>query len=126
MSAEAKKKPEKKKAPEKKEEVVERGVLGIFGQSSLDEVKDYVKTVKVLTPSSLAERFKIRVSVAKALLKELASKGIVKEVTGSNRIRIYSPLITTAAPVAKEVVEAEAKPKKAKKSSKQSASAPQS
>ncbi|MCS6785060.1 MAG: 40S ribosomal protein S25 [Candidatus Caldarchaeum sp.] len=122
MSTEAKKKPEKK-AQEKKEEAVERGVLGVVGPS-MDDVKEYVKTVKVLTPSSLAERFKVRVSVAKAVLKELAAKGIVKEVIGTNRIRIYAPL-SAPAPTEQKTVQIEAKPKKAKKSSKQSASAPQ-
>ncbi|MCS7110049.1 MAG: 40S ribosomal protein S25 [Candidatus Caldarchaeum sp.] len=123
MSTEAKKKPEKKKTPEKKEEAVERGVLGVVSPS-MDDVKEYVRTAKVLTPSTLAERFKVRVSVAKAVLKELVAKGYVKEVVGTNRIRVYAPLLA-AAPSEPKAVQAEAKPKKAKKSSKQSASAPQ-
>ncbi|MDW8083626.1 MAG: eS25 family ribosomal protein [Candidatus Caldarchaeum sp.] len=123
MSAETKKKAERK-GPEKKEESVERGVLGITAPS-IDELRDYVKSVKVLTPSSLAERFKVRVSVAKSLLRELVAKGIVKEVVGINRIRVYAPLLTSA-PTESKPAEAEAKPKKVKKPSKQASSAPQS
>lgn len=122
MSAETKKS-EKKKAAEKKEEPVERGVLGV-STPSIEEVKDFIKSVKVLTPSIIAERFKVRVSVAKSVLKELVAKGVIKEVAGSNRIRVYAPLMTASSAEPK-AVEAEVKPKKARKPSKQAASAPQ-
>ncbi|BAJ51502.1 small subunit ribosomal protein S25e [Candidatus Caldarchaeum subterraneum] len=121
MSSEAKKKGGKeKKAPEKKEEVVERGVMGVAAPS-LEEVREYVKGVKVLTPASIAERFKVRLSVAKALLRDLVSKGLVKEVVGSNRLRVYAPLIQTTTAEAKAAA-TEEKPAKAKRSSKKSSS----
>ncbi|MEM2237163.1 MAG: hypothetical protein QXU87_00935 [Candidatus Caldarchaeum sp.] len=122
MSEEKKKKPEKKKAPEKKEETAQKGVLGV-STPSLDEVTDFLKGVKVVTPSLFAERFKTRVSVAKSILRDLVSKGLLREVVGVNRIRVYEPLVKVQATASgPKVVEAEVKPKKAKKSSKQTAS----
>lgn len=126
-----KKKPDterRRKEPQKKGEEVEKGVLGVV-PPSLDEVRDFLKGVRYVTPSVLAERFKLRVSVAKDVLTELVSKGFVKEVVGVNRIRIYQPL-TSGAPTQEKAAAAapaeEKKPKKAKKSSKKTSSEPQS
>jgi small subunit ribosomal protein S25e len=123
-----KKKPDKRrKEPQKKGEEVEKGVLGVV-PPSLDEVRDFLKGVRYVTPSLLAERFKLRVSVAKDVLADLVSKGFVKEVVGVNRIRIYQPLTSGATTQEKAAAPApeEKKPKKAKKSSKQTSSEPQS
>jgi len=125
-----KKKPEtekRRKEPQKKGEEVEKGVLGVV-PPSLDEVRDFLKGVRYVTPSLLAERFKLRVSVAKDVLADLVSKGFVKEVVGVNRIRIYQPLTSGAPTQEKAAAPApeEKKPKKAKKSSKQTSSEPQS
>ena len=115
-------KEKRRKEPQKKGEEVEKGVLGVI-PPSLDEVKDFLKGIRYVTPSMLAERFKVRVSVAKDVLGELLSKGLVKEVVGVNRIRVYQPL-TVGSPV-KEKAEApapeEKRPKKTK-SSKQTSS----
>jgi small subunit ribosomal protein S25e len=125
-----KKKPDterRRKEPQKKGEEVEKGVLGVV-PPSLDEVRDFLKGVRYVTPSLLAERFKLRVSVAKDVLADLVSKGFVKEVVGVNRIRIYQPLTSGTLTQEKAAAPApeEKKPKKAKKSSKQTSSEPQS
>jgi len=126
-----KKKPDterRRKEPQKKGEEVEKGVLGVV-PPSLDEVRDFLRGVRYVTPSVLAERFKLRVSVAKDVLTELVSKGFVKEVVGVNRIRIYQPLTSgtpTQEKAAAPALAEEKKPKKAKKSSKQTSSEPQS
>jgi ribosomal protein S25 len=57
-----KKKPDtekRRKEPQKKGEEVEKGVLGVV-PPSLDEVRDFLKGVRYVTPSLLAERFKLR------------------------------------------------------------------
>ncbi len=123
MGGGQKKKSERKKGPEKKGEAVEKGILGV-SPPSMDEIKDFLKGVKVITPSAFAERFKVRVSVAKYFLRDLALKGLLREVVGTNRIRIYEPLVAVQAPIAQKAGEAEAKPKRAKPS-KQTASATQ-
>jgi small subunit ribosomal protein S25e len=125
-----KKKPDtekRRKEPQKKGEEVEKGVLGVV-PPSLDEVRDFLKGVRYVTPSLLAERFKLRVSVAKDVLADLVSKGFVKEIVGVNRIRIYQPLTSGALTQEKAAAPApeEKKPKKTKKSSKQTSSEPQS
>ncbi|MEM1946041.1 MAG: hypothetical protein QW614_00505 [Candidatus Caldarchaeum sp.] len=125
MSEEKKKRPEKKKAPEK-EEAVQKGVLGV-ATPSMDEVSDFLRGVRVVTPSMFAERFRTRVSVAKSFLRELVGKGILREVVGVNRIRVYEPLLKAQAPAASaKTAEPEAKPKKAKKTSKRTSSETQS
>ncbi|MEM1943005.1 MAG: hypothetical protein QXO30_07970 [Candidatus Caldarchaeum sp.] len=122
MSGEQKKQERKKAAEKKKEESVEKGVLGVAVPSD-EDVKGALAGLKVVTPSILAERLKVRVSIAKALLKQFVSRGLVREVVGVNRIRIYEPLLkTAAAPTPQASTEAEAKPKKAKKSSKKPSS----
>ncbi|MEM0442739.1 MAG: hypothetical protein QXS57_03200 [Candidatus Caldarchaeum sp.] len=119
------KKQERKKAPEKKEESVEKGVLKVVLPSD-EDVKSALAGLNVVTPSILAERLKVRVSIAKSVLKEFVSKGLVREVVGVNRIRIYEPLLKTAqAPTSQASTEAEAKPKKAKKPSKKPSSVSQ-
>lgn len=116
------KKPERKKAGEKKEEVVEKGVLKVVVPSD-EEVRSALAGLKVVTPAVFAERLKVRVSVAKALLRTLVSNGLLREVVGVNRIRIYEPVSKASTPTASaQVAEAEEKPKKAKKPSKKPAS----
>jgi len=97
-----------------KEEAVEKGVLGVT-LPSLEEVKDFIRTVKVVTPSVLSERFKLRVSVAKDLLSKLASEGLLKPVVGVNRIRVYMPLVEAAPSASAKQEPTAAKPAKAKK-----------
>lgn len=50
-----------------------------------------LKTMKVLTPYTVASRFDLRLSVAKDLLKNLERKRIVEYVSGSKNLKIYKP-----------------------------------
>ncbi|MCS6769824.1 MAG: 40S ribosomal protein S25 [Candidatus Caldarchaeum sp.] len=120
MSGEQKKS-ERKKAGEKKEEVVEKGVLKVVVPSD-EEVRSALAGLKVVTPAVFAERLKVRVSVAKALLRTLVSNGLLREVVGVNRIRVYEPVSKTSTPTASAPAAAEEKPKKARKPSKKPAS----
>jgi len=54
-----------------------------------DKVLGELKKIKVLTPSVVAARFDLRLSVAKSLLKELEQRGTIKYVSGSENIKIY-------------------------------------
>lgn len=51
-----------------------------------------LKTMKVLTPYTVASRFDLRLSVARDFLKELERRKIVEYVSGSKNIKIYKPL----------------------------------
>jgi len=72
----------------------------------MDEVLEFIKTQSYLTPYLIAEKFGIRISIAKKVLSELAEKKYVRLVCGDKRMKIYEPI--------KESLK-EVKPKKAKK-----------
>jgi ribosomal protein S25 len=48
-----------------------------------------LKGMKVLTPSGLAARFNIRLSLAKAFLKELERRKMAEYVSGGKNLKIY-------------------------------------
>ena len=58
----------------------------------LEEVLEFVKTQPYLTPNLLAEKFGIRISIAKNVLSELAERKYVRLVCGDRRLKIYEPI----------------------------------
>ncbi len=56
-----------------------------------DKVVAEIKKMKVLTPYSIGSRFNLRLSVARDVLDELASKGTIEYVSGSKYLKIYKP-----------------------------------
>jgi ribosomal protein S25 len=48
-----------------------------------------LKGLKVLTPSTVASRYNIRLSLANAFLKELEKRKIVEFVSGGKNLKIY-------------------------------------
>jgi len=58
---------------------------------SIEELYKEVKSSKLLTPYSLATRYKIKISTAKYLLRELESAGLLRLVEKSRRVAIYVP-----------------------------------
>ena len=51
-----------------------------------------LKGLKVLTPSVVASRFNIRLSLANTFLKELEKRKIVEYVSGGKNLKIYKRL----------------------------------
>jgi small subunit ribosomal protein S25e len=51
-----------------------------------------MKTMKVLTPYTVASRFNLRLSVARDMLKDLERRKIVEYVSGGKNLKIYKPL----------------------------------
>ena len=51
-----------------------------------------LKGLKVLTPSVVASRFDIRLSLAKTFLKELEKRKMVEYVSGGKNLKIYKRL----------------------------------
>ena len=56
------------------------------------KVIDNLKGLKVLTPSVVASRFNIRLSLANAFLKELEKRKMVEYVSGGKNLKIYKLL----------------------------------
>ncbi|CAJ0604295.1 unnamed protein product [Strongylus vulgaris] len=50
----------------------------LFDQATYDKLYKEVITYKLITPSVVSERLKVRASLAKAGLRELQAKGLVK------------------------------------------------
>ncbi len=56
-----------------------------------DKFASELKKMKVITPSTIASRFELRLSIARQFLKELESKGMIKFVSRSPNLKIYKP-----------------------------------
>jgi small subunit ribosomal protein S25e len=56
------------------------------------KVMGELKGLKVLTPSVVASRLSIRLSLAKDFLNELEKRKMVEYVSGGKNLKIYKPL----------------------------------
>jgi ribosomal protein S25 len=45
--------------------------------------------MKAITPTAVAIRFNLKISVAKRMLTELESKGVIEFVTRSKNLKVY-------------------------------------
>jgi len=57
-----------------------------------EKVMGELKGLRVLTPSVVASRFNIRLSLAKTFLKELEKRKIIEYVSGGKNLKIYKLL----------------------------------
>jgi ribosomal protein S25 len=53
------------------------------------KVMSTLKGMKVLTPSVIAARFNVRLSLAKAFMKELEKRKMIEYVSGGKNLKIY-------------------------------------
>lgn len=51
-----------------------------------------IKKMKALTPFTIASRFNLRLSVAKDLLEELEQRGLIRFMSRSRNVKIYTPV----------------------------------
>ena len=87
---------EKRQQQERRESSgYEKSVLGL-SVPNMEEVVSYVKSLKYVTPYVLAEKFGFRISLAKKLLSDFVSQGLLKVVAGDNRLRIYAPIVESS------------------------------
>ena len=72
-------------------EVREKQVLGIFlPETDPKKLIKELRKLKVLTPYTVAMHFKVRLSVARDLLRDLHARGLLEYVDGSaDLLRIY-------------------------------------
>ena len=67
--------------------------LVLFDQATYDKLAKEVPTYKLITPSIVSERMKVRGSLARKALRELLAKGLIKQVVSHNAQSIYTRLI---------------------------------
>merc|ERR1712100_438323 len=64
--------------------------LVLFDKATYDKLYKEVPSYKLITPSVVSERLKVRVSLARAALAELTKKGLIVQVVGHNAQQIYT------------------------------------
>merc|ERR1712078_837046 len=64
--------------------------LVLFDKNTYDKLYKEVPSYKLITPSIVSERLKVRGSLAKCALEEMASKGVVKLVSAHRSQIIYT------------------------------------
>uniref|UniRef100_A0A0K0EEU2 40S ribosomal protein S25 n=1 Tax=Strongyloides stercoralis TaxID=6248 RepID=A0A0K0EEU2_STRER len=62
----------------------------LFDKPTYDKLYKEVVTCKLITPSVVSERLKCRASLAKAALRELYAKGLIKLVVKSSSQLVYT------------------------------------
>lgn len=109
-----KSKDEGEKQPQKREKPVSDVV-----SPSIEELIEFARTQKYLTPFVISEKFGIRLSIAKQALNSLAEMRLVRLVSGNSKLRIFTPIEVVTEP-AKSSEERKEKPTAPKKKTKQS------
>merc|ERR1711956_62744 len=94
--------------------------LVLFDKGTYDKLYKEVPTYKLITPSIVSERLKVRGSLARRALLELTEKGLIRQVVAHRSQFIYTRVIgdkeDEEAAAAEGGVVVEKKPKKVNKS----------
>merc|ERR1712192_260330 len=67
--------------------------LVLFDKGTYDKLYKEVPTYKLITPSIVSERLKVRGSLARRALIELMGKGLIKQVVAHSSQMIYTRMI---------------------------------
>ena len=57
---------------------------------TMEKIQGELKRARGITPQYLADKYAIRVSTAKRILKDAETKNIIQEIAGNRRIKVYS------------------------------------
>ncbi|CDS42342.1 40S ribosomal protein S25 [Echinococcus granulosus] len=61
----------------------------LFDQATYDKFLKEIPQCRLITPSSVSERLKIRVSLARAALNEMKNQGTLRQVSSHHAQQIY-------------------------------------
>ena len=75
------------KAKDKRNKII--GAIEIPDATS-DEVMGALKGMKAITPTGVASKFNLKVSVAKKMLKELEDNGTLELAARSHNLKVYA------------------------------------
>lgn len=87
MEAQQKKASSGKKTSKTGSEVISKNI--VISNEMIKRVQDEIKKEKIITPYELATKTNITISVAKRILKELNSQGLIKESFKNRRTAVY-------------------------------------
>merc|ERR1712002_931525 len=71
--------------------------LVLFDKNTYDKLYKEVPTYKLITPSIVSERLKVRGSLARKALIELTEKGLIKQVVAHSSQMIYTRMVGDSA-----------------------------
>merc|ERR1712088_151623 len=100
--------------------------LVLFDKNTYDKLYKEVPTYKLITPSIVSERLKVRGSLARRALDEMEGRGLIKKVSAHRSQLIYTRMVKDDAedqPEGGVVVEKKAGKQKGKKAKKEEAEA---
>lgn len=79
------------KRMKQQEKVVEKEVRKILvEEATLESMEKEIPKMKVITPSEISDKYGIRVSIAKSILKRLEEKGLIKLVSSDRRLKVWT------------------------------------
>ncbi len=78
----------RRREEEKKER---RMALDLIDPSIVDKVARDIKNIGIVTPFALCQRYNLKYSTAKKIIKELAARGLLEIVLKSRRIIVALP-----------------------------------
>ncbi|TKR82943.1 hypothetical protein L596_016621 [Steinernema carpocapsae] len=64
--------------------------MALFDKATYDKLYKEVVTYKLITPSVVSERLKVRASLAKQGLRELLAKGLIRPVVNHSNQQVYT------------------------------------
>ncbi|MEM0233080.1 MAG: hypothetical protein QXD66_01275 [Candidatus Nezhaarchaeales archaeon] len=85
-------KEEKKKVKEKEERKEKKISSPLVPLEVVKQLENELNNMKCITPYILASKFGLKIGVAKSVLRELESRGILNCVIRGSRISVYTPV----------------------------------
>jgi len=77
-------------------EVMERTIRSIITSDDIiKQIRNEIHNMRYITPSSIALKYNLRLSVAKDILEQLEREGKLTRVTKSRRVIVYKPIATS-------------------------------
>ena len=88
ISKQSSKGDKKKEETKSRHEAIRREL--VISEEQKQEMEKEIPTMRVITPSAIAQKYGVRVSIAKAVLTELESKGLIRQVISEGKFKLYS------------------------------------
>ena len=67
----------------------------VLDKTTSDKLQKDVQSYRLITVATLVDRLKINGSLARAALRDLEEKGVIKKVVGHSKLAIYSKSLSS-------------------------------
>lgn len=79
---------EKKKKEDQKKEKASSNIL--IDQKIIDQIKKEIPKMKLITPFTIYSKYGLKYSIAKDILENLSTQGLIKVLKSGRRLDIYT------------------------------------